>query len=225
MAHLPEVGAHGVVGLDDVCAEDAGSAQRLGALHAVLCCIAPAECCNGLEEHLNAQVIAALAADVGHGVQVRDATHEAPLFLAVLREALQGAAVGVAGLEELQPLLVRHGLDHEPAGLLLDGDEFRDVAVLEAGPGKVQGHERVAQLRARGPCSGTCLPRSMAPALKQGDELQPGTLQRLGAAHGLGTELKLVAVHPDGGILLDARLQHVHAVVACAAGEEQAVAG
>mmetsp|Transcript_55761 Transcript_55761/g.181068 ORF Transcript_55761/g.181068 Transcript_55761/m.181068 type:complete len:416 (-) Transcript_55761:278-1525(-) len=215
---LPEVISHGLEGLHNVCGQDPRGNQPLGALPAVLRDVATPKRRHRVEEHLPGEIVAALAARVGYRIEMPDAANELLLCLSVdrrLHESLPTIALRLMDLllDLRSHSLVLNRVHDEATGLLLDVYKLSNVLVLKAGPSEVQGDQGGAQLRARRALGPLGLPRSLAPTLENGTELPPSSLQSLCTPHGLGAELELVAIHPDGGVLLEARLQNVHTVV------------
>mmetsp|Transcript_44794 Transcript_44794/g.130457 ORF Transcript_44794/g.130457 Transcript_44794/m.130457 type:complete len:398 (+) Transcript_44794:649-1842(+) len=217
-----EVLAHGLVRLDDVVRQDPRGDEPLRHLAALLRAVAAAERVHRVEEDVHDEVVAALAADVGHGIQVPNASNQALLRLDVPGHILP-RALRVLLFETGHGPLVLDGADDEAAGLLLDLDEFGDVLVLEACPCEVQRHEGRAELRARRALRPLRLARGLAPTLQHRAEVPPSPLEGLGAPHGLGAELEFVPVDPNRGVLLEASLQHIDAVVPGLVGEERTV--
>mmetsp|Transcript_22804 Transcript_22804/g.64088 ORF Transcript_22804/g.64088 Transcript_22804/m.64088 type:complete len:260 (+) Transcript_22804:1066-1845(+) len=170
------------------------------------------------------QVVAALALEVRDRVDICDALYQLPLDVAVLTVADQV----IRGHAQLA--LETGRLDDELAGLLLDGDELADVLALELCPGDVQCDECRGELGPRGP-RGTVVLLDLQlaawggtlPTVEQPDQLHPGLLEGLRVAHGLGAELEFVAVDPDLGMLIQARLQDVHAIEPRVVREERPV--
>mmetsp|Transcript_68901 Transcript_68901/g.180573 ORF Transcript_68901/g.180573 Transcript_68901/m.180573 type:complete len:271 (+) Transcript_68901:1199-2011(+) len=115
-------------------------------------------------------------------------------------------------------------LDEAPR-LLLDLDQLRDVRVLEAGPGRVQAGEHLAEsapVQAEGPLLGA---RQRDPQLQRSAEVRPRVPQGLRVAHRVAADHVLLAVRPDHRAVAEAHagLEHVDSVVTGLAGEQRLV--
>mmetsp|Transcript_15714 Transcript_15714/g.44873 ORF Transcript_15714/g.44873 Transcript_15714/m.44873 type:complete len:316 (+) Transcript_15714:813-1760(+) len=221
VAHLLEVVAHGVESFDDIDGKGAGDVllvdlPAVDGLRVVpeppaaVPLVGAAGAAPLLQDlarpvdDLHAEVIAALATGVRDRVQLRNAGNEPPLRLLVLPPLS-------LRVQELQLALDGDGVDDDHPRLLLDLDQLADVPLLEARPGAVERHERRAQLVPVGP---------EAPAVEEVPEGHPGVLQGFGVLEGHLAELELVAVDPDRGLLVSARLQNVNAVMPGVVREE-----
>mmetsp|Transcript_8139 Transcript_8139/g.14830 ORF Transcript_8139/g.14830 Transcript_8139/m.14830 type:complete len:210 (+) Transcript_8139:407-1036(+) len=164
-----------------------------------------------------AQIITALSTEVGDGVQVRYTLHQRSLhfltFFALRRVVLQGREL----------CFQLNGLDDEPPGLLLDVNQFSNVLVFEARPGSIQGIQDCTKFGSRR-MSGSGTVRA-GTRLNHERQLRPSLLQCLSMANRLGAQLKLVAVHPNGRVLVRAGLEHVDTIVSSVVWEECTVVG
>mmetsp|Transcript_15335 Transcript_15335/g.40655 ORF Transcript_15335/g.40655 Transcript_15335/m.40655 type:complete len:269 (+) Transcript_15335:983-1789(+) len=166
-------------------------------------------------QNVAAEVVPTLALEVGHGVEVGDASHKAALRLLKIRGALG---------DKPKLALVVDRLHNELPSLLFDRNELADVLALELGPCHVQSHQARRKIHPRGPRVPLRHRRARGtPALGKGAEVGPRLLKTLRVADGIRAELKLVAVHPDGGVLVDRGLEDVHAVVPGVVREERPV--
>mmetsp|Transcript_93991 Transcript_93991/g.271701 ORF Transcript_93991/g.271701 Transcript_93991/m.271701 type:complete len:214 (+) Transcript_93991:537-1178(+) len=212
MINLAEVVPHPLERLHDVCRQDAGGDQPLGALAVTFGQVASPQGVHRVEEHIDLQVVTALAPHVRHGVQVANAANQPLLRLDAPSDCLQ-LFRGVLLLKRRDAPLVLDGVDDEPARLLFDLDQLGDVLVLEGCPSVVHRDESVTEVRSRWAVAPLWLPRRVRPTLEHRTEVPPRLLQRLRAAHSLRAELEFVAIDPNRCILLEPRFEDVDAVV------------
>jgi len=109
--------------------------------------------------------------------------------------------------------------------LLLDRNQLTDIPKLERGPGVVKGDQSVGKVWSARLSIGAVRDDHGLKSVHDRDDVDPRLLQGLREIDRLFAELELLAVHPDGKLLVDAGLEHVNAVMAIVVGKQGAVVG
>mmetsp|Transcript_95883 Transcript_95883/g.310823 ORF Transcript_95883/g.310823 Transcript_95883/m.310823 type:complete len:228 (-) Transcript_95883:219-902(-) len=204
LADLAEVVAHGIVRGDDIAGEDAGGLPAVSDGRRK----PRPQLSPGRLQNVATEVVAPLALEIRHRVELGDEEDKLVFDLQRVRRRRQ-----LFGGVEMA--FERHRSDHQLPGLLLDGDELRDVLILKLGPSCVEGEEGIHQLELLGFLGCIC----NLPLVQENDDVDPCTLQTLCKLDGFRTELEFLAIDPNL-LLIHAGLQHIHSVVPAAVWEQ-----
>mmetsp|Transcript_66803 Transcript_66803/g.168686 ORF Transcript_66803/g.168686 Transcript_66803/m.168686 type:complete len:323 (+) Transcript_66803:928-1896(+) len=225
MLDLVQVVPELLEGLHDLLREHArraeGDPRRCERDVCVVTMLEQLHCCV---EDPHGEVVPALALEVGHGVQPRDARDERP-FLSLVGWQLNELVLRVALLQEREAALAVHSLGDQAPGSLLNLHQLRNVGVLEARPSSVKvvhGRHKLGAVELRRHPRRAC---RRDPHVQNRQDLRPSLLQLLRALHGVPTELVLLAVGPDHGVAIQARagLEDVDAIAPCLLSEQAPV--